>query len=117
LDAWPTFPTSRPTRPAHRWTMTTQIQPKIDGARGQLRVVDGPAALHPAVLLSSLNYSRRMSPDGRAEDLLSVNQGTMAPPDFVAVAPVGTGDWWGFASVNGVCDERVNFFDHEDGRI
>jgi hypothetical protein len=57
------------------------------------------------------------SPDGRSEDLLSVNTGEYAVPDFVAVAPVGTGDWWGFVSENGVCHEQVCFLDHEDGSI
>jgi hypothetical protein len=57
-----------------------------------------------------------ISPDGRAEDVLTVNQ-DLSVGDFVAVAPVGTGDWWGFASENGVCEERVSFLDHEDGSI
>ncbi|WP_433534553.1 SMI1/KNR4 family protein [Micromonospora sp. CA-249363] len=57
------------------------------------------------------------SPDGRNEDLLSVNKDAYAVPGFVAVAPVGTGDWWGFVSENGVCREQVSFLDHEDGSI
>ncbi|GIJ35083.1 SMI1/KNR4 family protein [Micromonospora sediminimaris] len=57
------------------------------------------------------------SPDGRIEDLLSVNAGAYAVPNFVAVAPVGTGDWWGFVSENGVCRDQVSFLDHEDGSI
>lgn len=57
------------------------------------------------------------SPDGRSEDLLTVNKGDFATPNFVAVAPVGTGDWWGFASANGVCEEQVSFLDHEDGSL
>jgi len=55
--------------------------------------------------------------DGRSEDLLSVNTGEYAVPNFVAVAPVGTGDWWGFVSENGVCREQVSFLDHEDGSV
>ncbi|MGI5525836.1 SMI1/KNR4 family protein [Micromonospora sp. CA-259024] len=57
------------------------------------------------------------SPDGRSEDLLSVNTGIYAAPNFVAVAPVGTGDWWGFVSENGVCREQVSFLDHEEGSV
>jgi SMI1-KNR4 cell-wall len=57
------------------------------------------------------------SPDGRGEDLLSVNKGEYAVPDFVAVAPVGTGDWWGFVTDDGVCGEQVSFLDHEDGSV
>ncbi|MBL7502374.1 SMI1/KNR4 family protein [Frankia sp. CNm7] len=57
------------------------------------------------------------SPDARSEDLLSVNTGVFAVPNFVAVAPVGTGDWWGFVSEDGVCREQVSFLDHEDGAV
>jgi hypothetical protein len=57
------------------------------------------------------------SSDGRDEDLLSVNLGAFAVPNFVAVAPVGTGDWWGFVSENGACREQVAFLDHEDGAV
>lgn len=55
--------------------------------------------------------------DGRAEDLLSVNQGEFAIPGFVAVAPVGTGDWWGFVSADGRCQEQVSLWFHEDGTM
>lgn len=57
------------------------------------------------------------SPDSSDEDLLSVNLGAYAVPNFVAVAPVGTGDWWGFVSSDGVCSEQVSFVDHEDGAV
>ncbi|BCJ55406.1 hypothetical protein Asp14428_68810 [Actinoplanes sp. NBRC 14428] len=57
------------------------------------------------------------SPDSSDEDLLSVNLGAYAVPNFVAVAPVGTGDWWGFVSKDGVCNEQVSFIDHEDGAV
>ncbi|MEW2427766.1 SMI1/KNR4 family protein [Micromonospora sp. NPDC047644] len=57
------------------------------------------------------------SSDGSDEDLFSVNLGAYAVPDFVAVAPVGTGDWWGFVSEKGVCREQVDFLDHEDGTV
>lgn len=57
------------------------------------------------------------SPDGRGEDLLSVNAGAYAVPNFVAVAPVGTGDWWGFVSENDVCRDQVSFLGHEDGGV
>lgn len=51
------------------------------------------------------------------EDLVSVNRGPMRILDFIAVAPVGTGDWWGFPVAGGVCDERVFFWDHETGDL
>ncbi|ROO52906.1 SUKH superfamily protein [Micromonospora sp. Llam0] len=57
------------------------------------------------------------SPDGRSEDLVSVNTGTFAVPNFVSVAPVGTGDWWGFVSEDGFCGEQVSFLDHETGAV
>jgi hypothetical protein len=57
------------------------------------------------------------SPDGSGEDLISVNTGTFAVSNFVAVAPVGTGDWWGFVSADGTCREQVSFLDHENGAV
>jgi hypothetical protein len=51
------------------------------------------------------------------EDLVSVNTGNFKIPDFVAVAPVGTGDWWGFPVVDGRCEDRVLFWDHETGEL
>jgi hypothetical protein len=37
-----------------------------------------------------------------------------SPLAFVAVAPVGTGDWWGFRVQDGVCAEAVDFWFHDD---
>ncbi|MFG1888059.1 SMI1/KNR4 family protein [Micromonospora sp. NPDC049051] len=55
------------------------------------------------------------SADAR-DDLVNVNL-SGAFENFVAVAPVGTGDWWGFASSNGECEIAVSLRDHEDGSI
>jgi hypothetical protein len=41
-----------------------------------------------------------ISPDGRSEDLIEVNQ-HFRELGFVAVSPVGTGDWWGFPGIPG----------------
>lgn len=51
------------------------------------------------------------------DDLLKVNLQEFVGVDFVAVAPVGTGDWWGFSVIDGRCTGQVNFWDHEDGRV
>ncbi|MFI5564283.1 SMI1/KNR4 family protein [Amycolatopsis japonica] len=51
-----------------------------------------------------------------ADDLVSVNQGSMRESGFIAVAPVGTGDWWGFTLAGKDCGEPVDFRFHEDGR-
>ncbi|OKK18661.1 hypothetical protein AMK09_17155 [Streptomyces sp. CB02488] len=51
------------------------------------------------------------------DDLLKVNRGEFRGTGFVAVSPVGSGDWWGFSVTDGVCAENVDFWDHEDGRI
>ncbi|MEU6769008.1 SMI1/KNR4 family protein [Streptomyces sp. NPDC046853] len=56
-----------------------------------------------------------VDPDGSSEDVLEVNGGESATQDFIAVAPVGTGDWWGFAVSEGVCLDQVEFLDHENG--
>ncbi|MFF9865077.1 SMI1/KNR4 family protein [Streptomyces sp. NPDC013953] len=51
------------------------------------------------------------------DDLVKVNLREFDAASFVAVAPVGTGDWWGFSVIDGRCDDQVNFWDHEDGRV
>jgi antitoxin YobK len=56
-----------------------------------------------------------VSPDGRAEDLIEVNSGAFQGVGFLAVSPVGTGDWWGFFADSHVCREQVDFRRHEDG--
>lgn len=66
---------------------------------------------------ASLELLPARSPDGRSEDLLSVNTGEFAMPNFVQVAPVGTGDYWGFVSENGVCHEQVSFLYHDEDRV
>lgn len=50
------------------------------------------------------------------EDLYSANSSVDAS-DFVAVAPVGTGDYWGFTCRDGRCEEQVSFRDHESGAV
>jgi hypothetical protein len=54
---------------------------------------------------------------GDADDLLKVNTGEFAIPDFLAVAPVGSGDWWGFASRQSKCGDVVSLWDHETGDL
>lgn len=63
-----------------------------------------------------------VDPSGRGEDLVSVNRSESNlsaswSTDFVAIAPVGTGDYWGFVSRDGVCDDAVSFRFHEDGSL
>ncbi len=53
--------------------------------------------------------------DGEEDSLVSVNTGEFKIPGFVAISPVGTGDWWGFPVTDGMADDRVLFWDHEDG--
>ncbi|WP_108990757.1 SMI1/KNR4 family protein [Streptomyces coelicoflavus] len=55
--------------------------------------------------------------DSQEDDLLGVNSREFLSSGFIAVAPVGTGDWWGFSVVEGCCNDRVDFRDHEDGRV
>jgi antitoxin YobK len=48
-------------------------------------------------------------------DLVSVNRFEQVP-DFVVIAPVGTGDSWGFDVSDGVCGDEVSFWFHDDRR-
>lgn len=52
----------------------------------------------------------------RGGDLCAVNDQFFPGRDFVAVAEVGTGDYWGFPVTSRRCDEEVwfRFHDHED---
>jgi hypothetical protein len=58
-----------------------------------------------------------ISADDNNEDVLTVNLYQSSRTNFIAVAPVGTGDWWGFSHDDGICRERVDFLDHEDNRV
>jgi antitoxin YobK len=48
------------------------------------------------------------------EDLISRNSGRWRTPDFLAVSPVGTGDWWGFVIDDHECSPQVYFWRHDD---
>ncbi|GGN20914.1 hypothetical protein FHR83_002076 [Actinoplanes campanulatus] len=50
---------------------------------------------------------------GRYDDLRTVNDQEFPDRDFVVVAPVGTGDHWGFPVVAGRCQEQVWFHYHD----
>ena len=48
-----------------------------------------------------------VSRDKRLENLVELNTREYPAGDFIAVAPVGTGDYWGFEVHAGTCDEAV----------
>ncbi|MGK5497900.1 SMI1/KNR4 family protein [Streptomyces sp. URMC 125] len=58
-----------------------------------------------------------LSHDGAEDDLVGVNESDIESEDFIAIAPVGTGDWWGFSASGAVCRNQVDFLDHEDGQV
>ncbi|MET8151795.1 SMI1/KNR4 family protein [Actinoplanes sp. NPDC049668] len=49
------------------------------------------------------------------DDLLAVNDREFSDRGFVAVAPVGTGDYWGFPVAGGRCHDEVWFRFHDAG--
>ncbi|GIM94065.1 hypothetical protein [Paractinoplanes toevensis] len=49
--------------------------------------------------------------------LLQENTGAYAVPGFVSVAPVGSGDMWGFVVHDGHCEEAVSMRLHDTGEI
>ncbi|MFD0743167.1 hypothetical protein ACFQ1L_16295 [Phytohabitans flavus] len=49
------------------------------------------------------------------EDLRSVNDREFPDRTFIAVAPVGTGDHWGFPVTDGRCHDEVWFHFHDAG--
>jgi SMI1-KNR4 cell-wall len=55
------------------------------------------------------------SPTSSAENLKSVNDREFPERTFIAVAPVGTGDHWGFPVVDGRCRDEVWFTFHDAG--
>jgi hypothetical protein len=54
--------------------------------------------------------------ESRDGDLRTVNDQFFPARDFVAVAEVGTGDYWGFPVTRGRCHDQVwfHFHDHDD---
>lgn len=55
-------------------------------------------------------------PGAGFEGLVEANAEPIAA-NFIAVAPVGTGDQWGFRSSDGVCTSAVYFLDHETAEV
>jgi hypothetical protein len=49
------------------------------------------------------------------QDLRSVNDHEFPDRTFIAIAPVGTGDHWGFPVTNGRCHDEVWFRFHDAG--
>ena len=58
-----------------------------------------------------------ISPSPRDENLVAVNEGYFHEAGFIAVAPVGTGDWWGFTVHGDRCGDTVDFWGHEEGSV
>lgn len=55
-----------------------------------------------------------ISKGGAERDLLDVNRTESFTTPFLAVAPVGTGDWWGFEVTQGACRDQVSIYSFED---
>jgi hypothetical protein len=49
------------------------------------------------------------------EDVVSASTREDPTGSFVAIAPVGTGDYWGFPLINGQCSDQVWFRFHDAG--
>ncbi|MEV1147917.1 SMI1/KNR4 family protein [Micromonospora sp. NPDC049799] len=47
------------------------------------------------------------------DDVVSVSQAEFPDGSFVAVAPVGTGDYWCFPAIDGRCSDEVWFHYHD----
>jgi hypothetical protein len=56
-----------------------------------------------------------VTPIPGGEDVVSVSQREDTTGSFVVVAPVGTGDYWGFPLINGRCSNEVWFRFHDAG--
>ncbi|MEV0129403.1 SMI1/KNR4 family protein [Dactylosporangium sp. NPDC050688] len=57
------------------------------------------------------------APQAGDDDVLEENSGPYAVPGFVSVAPVGTGDMYGFVVRDGICEEAVSMWIHDENRI
>jgi hypothetical protein len=62
-----------------------------------------------------LDLAPLISPDGRDRGLVELNAGPANKPGFVAIAPSGGGDYWGFVTVDGVCEDQVRTYSFVDG--
>jgi hypothetical protein len=92
-------------------TAETQLNVRLPGKYAEFMKVYGGGMFAFVDLLPVISHQRG------DDDVLMANTGQFAIPDFVAVAPVGTGDWWGFVSREGGCADAVSFWDHETGKI
>lgn len=55
------------------------------------------------------------NPEGHDDDVWTVNSREFPDRSFVAVAPVGTGDYWGFPVTDGRCRDEIWFRFHDAG--
>lgn len=63
---------------------------------------------------ASLDILPAVASGGFYGDLISVNREEIFAVPFIAVAPVGTGDWWGHQVLESECREQVSFYSFED---
>lgn len=64
------------------------------------------ASLDLVPIVASIEFSINLTS-------LNLREERFALP-FIAVAPVGTGDWWGFEVLEGICRNEVSFYSFED---
>ncbi|TDB78738.1 SMI1/KNR4 family protein [Micromonospora sp. KC721] len=50
-----------------------------------------------------------------SDDVTSVNDREFPDREFIAIAPAGTGDHWGFPVTDGRCQDEVWFHFHDAG--
>lgn len=58
-----------------------------------------------------------VAPEPGIDDFLRINQEGYTPLYFIAIAPVGTGDWWGFTIEGGRCSRSAHFAYHNSPDI
>jgi hypothetical protein len=49
------------------------------------------------------------------DDICSINRGEFPDASFIAIAPAGTGDFWGFPVTDRLCHDQVWFHYHDAG--
>ncbi len=64
-------------------------------------------------------YTNIFSPISNSEwNIIEVNRKFQSKPiDFIAISDNEVGDYYGFKIVNGICDSKIYFWDHETDNV
>ncbi|GAA3254562.1 SMI1/KNR4 family protein [Dactylosporangium siamense] len=100
-----------------RYTCTPEVIARVEAQMGVTFPEQYKAFMtrYGGGMFGYLELFRPVDPDAPETDLDIRSENDLEFPDrdFIAVAPVGTGDYWGFPVTDGRCHEQIWFHFHD----